>query len=243
MEKQHPQDPIQLPTPAGETCEKASEKTPRKTTPPERESLDLAILITAYQKNVERFVMRRINNQADADDIVQATFLEALVHLDRYRGWSRPETWLIGIACNLISQHFAHSPQSRYVFEDIDLIAEELIGENLDPYQKVAEYELITQLLTHINEMPKESRITAQMAFVDGKSHDDIADALRTPVGTIRSRISRSRSELRKKLSGTHKNSTLNPDDEFAALDITHEAIAPDARTPSRGNDTDEEIF
>lgn len=62
-------------------------------------------LVRDESERLRRFVLRQVGNSSDADEITQQAFVEMSSCYDRFRGESKPSTWLFGIARNLIRNH------------------------------------------------------------------------------------------------------------------------------------------
>ena len=76
-------------------------------------------LIRKHSRRLHSFVRRRIGNPADVEEVVQETCLEAVRCLDRFQGQSRPETWLFGIAMNLVRNHYK-TTKAHDIFDFMD---------------------------------------------------------------------------------------------------------------------------
>src|SRR5687767_10519267 len=74
-------------------------------------NIDIEKLAKSHHKKLLYFVLHKVRNEEDAHDIVQSTFIEALKSLHNFRSEAKPETWLTGIAINLIKNHFYQQKQ------------------------------------------------------------------------------------------------------------------------------------
>lgn len=157
---------------------------------------DLARLVRDHGLRLRNFIRRRVGNAADVDDLVQDTCLEALRSLGRYQGHSRPETWLFGIAMNLVRGHYkrAHM-QPVFEEEDAGLGAQEEMSE--DPLDTLARYQEIERLHHLVEELPEASSMVLTLVFDERLTYEQAASRLQIPVGTVRSRIARARAMLR----------------------------------------------
>ncbi|TRN85612.1 RNA polymerase subunit sigma, partial [Pseudomonas syringae] len=71
--------------------------------------------LTADQIQMLRaFIQKRVKNADDVDDILQCVFLEALRNEHKFQHASKPQTWLCGIALNLIRNHFRKMYRQPY---------------------------------------------------------------------------------------------------------------------------------
>jgi RNA polymerase sigma factor (sigma-70 family) len=153
---------------------------------------DLARLVRDHGLRLRNFIRRRVGNAADVDDLVQDTCLEALRCLHRYHGHSQPETWLFGIALNLVRGHYkrAHT-QPMFEEEEAGLEAQESMSE--DPLDTLARNQEIERLHHLVDELPEASSSVLTLVFDERLTYEQAAARLQIPVGTVRSRISRVR--------------------------------------------------
>lgn len=157
---------------------------------------DLARLVREHGRRLRNFIRRRVANGADVEDLMQETCFEALRCLGRYQGHSRPETWLFGIAMNLVRNHYKQA-RARPVFEDekagIDAQAD-MAEDPLDTLERLQE---IDRLLGVVECLPEGSAMVLTLVFDEQLTYEEAASRLQIPVGTVRSRIARARAMLR----------------------------------------------
>ena len=149
-----------------------------------------------HHKKLRRFIHKRVLNPEDADDILQLTYLEAWRNRDRFGGQATLSTWMCGIAQNLIRNHFRRL-YARPVHCEYD---ETLCHEQHCASDLGGQFEINRRLeltLTAINRLPTEMRNTLYASLESGGSYRDTANVLEIPIGTVRSRISRAREQLK----------------------------------------------
>lgn len=157
---------------------------------------DLERLVREHGRRLQNFIRRRVGNTADVDDLVQDTCIEALRSLQRYRGHSRPETWLFGIALNLVRGHYKQvRNQPRFEEEDAGLEAQAEMAE--DPRETLERLQEIDRLLLVVAQLPESSARVLTLVFDERLTYEQAASRLQIPVGTVRSRISRARALLK----------------------------------------------
>lgn len=153
-------------------------------------------LVRSQRESLRRFVRRYIGNASDIDDITQQALAEMSLSYDRFRGASKPSTWLFGIAMNLIRNHLSRAPERRHVFEDIDALESEACLTPDPPAQ--AEWRQMVGIVDRaMADMPADLRTMLQMVAVEELSYEEAARRLALPIGTVRSRVSRARALLR----------------------------------------------
>ena len=97
-------------------CKEQSEKDDEKQVA--KEALDIEELYLSRYKQLKSFVRKRVFNDQDAEDISQAAFVEAMQKRDAFRGLSRPDVWLFGIALNLVRNHSKKEKNRTRVWEE-----------------------------------------------------------------------------------------------------------------------------
>lgn len=156
-------------------------------------------LTPEYRRSLYYFVLRRVGNPDEAEDLAQQALVEATQHIHRFRGEAEVSTWVHGIALNLARNHLSRSPQRRMVFES-DEVLEESESPNSDPCDKAIQRQALVHLSEALRSLPEGSVQALMLVAVDGLSYEDAAAELGVPVGTIRSRVSRARAEVRQRL-------------------------------------------
>ena len=158
--------------------------------------LDVVQLFREHRRHLLVFVRRYLRNEADAEDVVQATFVEALRCADRYSGLSKPSTWLFGIALNMARNQVRRNITDRY--DDVeDGFMEQLLDPRADPAGIVEARQITAGIETLLANLPAPIRHTFE-AVLDGEStYEQVAQQMNIPIGTVRSRVSRVRSSVR----------------------------------------------
>lgn len=162
-------------------------------------------LVLKYEERLRSAVSSYANDPADALDILQETFFRAHRALAGFRGESAFYTWLYRIAINTARNHVSSCRWYSYSRPETAIGAEgEEVDRRLrneatpDAYleEKQAE-EVVTRAL---GELPESLRTTLTLRELKGLTYKQIADVTGSPVGTVRSRISRARLALDKRL-------------------------------------------
>jgi RNA polymerase sigma factor (sigma-70 family) len=155
------------------------------------------IVFRRYADQIQRYVSRRIGADA-ADDVVAETFLLAFRQRDRYdlsRASARP--WLYGIATNLIGRYRRTEIRHYRALAraGIDPVAESFT-DRVDA--AVSASAVNRRLAAALAALPAAHRDTLLLVAWGDLSHQEAAAALCVPAGTVRSRITRARSKLRR---------------------------------------------
>lgn len=152
-------------------------------------------LAKGCEQKLRRFIRKRVMNQDDADDLMQMTYLEALRNQHKFSGISKPETWLFGIAVNLVRNHFKTlygQPQCSDLDEVIGLLEYDA-----DPSVLAEQQHALARTAEAIEALPADVRTLLDLIVETDLSYQDAALALGIPVGTVRSRLSRTREHLK----------------------------------------------
>lgn len=161
----------------------------------EQVQVDWGDLAKRCEQKLRRFIRKRVMNQDDADDLMQMTYLEALRNQHKFAGTSRPETWLFGIAVNLVRNHFK-TLYSQPKCGDLDEVIGLLEYEG-DPSALTEQQHALARTADAIEALPANMRTLLDLIVETDLSYQDAALALGIPVGTVRSRLSRTREQLK----------------------------------------------
>ena len=163
------------------------------------------LLVLKYQHKIIQLINRFVRDQDEAQDIAQDTFIRAYKALPAFRGDSAFYTWIYRIAINLAKNHLS-TRLRRPSDDDIDIELAEQIEGNLSlkdhetPEKLLMGDELGQVVRQALEKLPDELRTAIMLRELDGLSYDEIAEAMNCPVGTVRSRISRAREAIDKKI-------------------------------------------
>jgi len=156
------------------------------------------LLVSRYQHKIAKLVSRFIANHADVSDVCQETFIRAYRALPNFRNDSAFYTWLYRIAVNT-SKNWLTAQKCRPPANDIEVVDAEYfegsdsLREQATPERLLLTEELQKVVLDTIESLPDELQTAIKLRELDGFSYDEIASAMQTPVGTVRSRIFRAR--------------------------------------------------
>jgi RNA polymerase sigma-70 factor (ECF subfamily) len=161
------------------------------------------VLFRRHAPHIQRYVARRLGQDA-AEDIVAETFLLAFRQRDSYdsgRADARP--WLYGIATNLIGRHRRAEIRLYRALArtGADPVMEAFTDRVDDRVSAAAAGRRLAAVLARL---PEELRDTLLLVAWGELSYEQAAAALGVPAGTVRSRVSRARSKLRRALGDTN---------------------------------------
>jgi RNA polymerase sigma-70 factor (ECF subfamily) len=155
-------------------------------------------LVRPHVDSIRRFARSFCKNDGDADDLAQDALLKAYRAIGSYDGRASLTTWLYTVAKNQFLDH-RRGKLFRWRSRESELTeanptsipnAEQL----LDAHRKV---EMLWRALGRVDE---KFRIPLVLVEIDGLTYEQVAEIERLPVGTVRSRISRAKAQLREHL-------------------------------------------
>jgi len=165
-----------------------------------------AELVRRFQGRVTNLITRVLNDRESSDDLAQEVFVRVFVHRRNYRRGSKFTTWLFTIAANLAKNEIRRRVRKRNWFS-LDALQETLhdsVIQLADPtegqepsLQRAQLQELIGRAIATV---PEKYRIALVLRDVEGFAYEEIAQMLRIPGGTVRSRINRARGMMKRKL-------------------------------------------
>ena len=164
------------------------------------------VLVIKYQYKVAQIISKFVANNADINDIAQDAFIKAYKAINSFRGESSFYTWLYRIVVNA-AKTFLESNSKHKNSIDVDSpefqsIDEQGILASKDTPDRIIEsQELHEVILKAMNDLPKELREAITLREIEGMSYDDLAIALKVPVGTVRSRIFRAREFIESRMA------------------------------------------
>ena len=167
--------------------------------------------------------LRMTRNPADAEDLVQETFLKGYRAYERFEAGTNLRAWLFRILTNTYINSY-RKKQRRPDETELDEVEElflyrRLAGRESGDFGRSAEDELFSHITSDavkdaIEGLPEQYRMAVLLADVEGFSYQEIADILDVPIGTVMSRIHRGRKKLEKHLYEYARAHGFAADDE-----------------------------
>ena len=160
---------------------------------------------TQYMDQLYAAAMRMTRNPADAADLVQETFVKAYQAFGQFQQGTNLKAWLYRIQTNTFINNYRKNQRNPYQgtiddLEDWQLGNAESVTQSTST--RSAEAEAIDHLPDSavkdaLQSIPEDFRLAVYFADVEGFSYQEIADIMKTPVGTVMSRLHRGRRLLR----------------------------------------------
>lgn len=172
-------------------------------------------LVRRHQQRIHRLAIHMLRDKSEAEDVTQETFIRAYQAITRFDGRSEPYTWLYRITVNL-SLNTIRSRKTQKATSDTDdprleaLMHEKRPGLAADPGGDASRKQLYGALCEAIDSLSETLRTTLILVCIDGRSHEDAAEILGSPEGTIAWRVH----EARRKLKEFLLDKGFDPDGE-----------------------------
>lgn len=156
-------------------------------------------LVRTYENKIYHLALRMCGSADEAADIAQEAFLAAWRGLPSFRGEAGFATWLYRLTSNAAIDYLRRQKKQR---GDMSLDDEELGLDAVDsapgPQETAEGSELRSAVAAGLNQLSEGHRQVLVLREIQGLSYEEIASVLELDIGTVKSRISRARSSLRK---------------------------------------------
>ncbi len=148
------------------------------------------------ERQVYAVCYHMMGNREDAQDCAQETMLRAFRAFNSFRRDASFSTWVTRIAMNVCTDAL----RKRRPVISLDQAREEkgldIPDEAPTAYAKLEEKERLRLLREALQQLPEDARQMIVLRDIRGMSYDDIAEAMKLPLGTVKSRVSRAREKL-----------------------------------------------
>ncbi|MDX9991733.1 MAG: sigma-70 family RNA polymerase sigma factor [Anaerolineales bacterium] len=177
---------------------------------------EFARLVDAYYTPIYRLGLKMLGDSADAEDVLQNTFLKALQHLPGFEGRSSLSTWLYRIAANEALMLLRKRRPSLPVNENLDEDDEGFLPTQFTDWCCLPEHEFLTdesksQLDLAIQGLPETLKVVFLLRDIEGLSIRETSEALGLSETAVKTRLLRARLHLRESLS-SYYGERLDPE-------------------------------
>ena len=163
-------------------------------------------LVGKYQRKLGRLLSRFIRDHAEVEDVAQEVFIKAYRALSTFRGDSAFYTWLYRIGINTAKNHLVAKGRRAPTSTEFDANEAESFEDaaqlhDINTPERLLQSKQIGQTANAAMEaLPEELRNAIVLREIEGLSYEEIAVAMKCPIGTVRSRIFRAREAVAEKL-------------------------------------------
>lgn len=176
----------------------------------EAEAFDL--LVQRYQRRVIGLCLRHLRSYEEACDLAQEVFVQVFQHLGDFQGKSSFSTWLYRISLNACyNRQRWYRAKGRGGVTSLEGLLEKreadadtsALMRDKDPgaLANLEQAEDVAQLRRTLQALEPSSRRVVELVDIEELSYDEAARVLDVPVNTVRSRLSRARTQLKQKLT------------------------------------------
>ncbi len=155
-------------------------------------------IVRDHSARVYRLALRLTGNQHDAEDLTHDVFIRVFRSLDTYTPGTF-EGWLHRITTNLFLDRVRR--RARIRFDSLPDDAERIPGRERSPQQTYDDTHLDGDIQAALDGLSADFRAAVVLCDIEGLSYEEIAATLGVKLGTVRSRISRGRAQLRTALA------------------------------------------
>src|SRR5271157_5783263 len=168
-------------------------------------------LIGEFHQPIYGLIYRIVNDPSDAADTTQEVFLKVFRGMKHFHGESSLKTWIYRIALHEAANRrrwwFRHKAQETQIesIETGEFAGSgemRLIDPGESPFEKFAHTEVRAAVELALQQVPEPYRTALILRDLEEMSYEEIAEVLSISLGTVKSRITRGRDALRKKLAG-----------------------------------------
>ena len=173
-------------------------------------------IVKGYQRRIFSLAYRMLNQYEEAADLTQDIFVKLYKSIGQFRGEASFTTWVYAIAVNMGRnklRSFRSRPARNAISIDAPIETEdgavgmELPDPGILPREQVERAEVVRELKACLAELPPEFSATLVMRDLQQMSYQEIADATRCSLGTVKSRIARGRLLAMEKMKKVYRAS------------------------------------
>jgi RNA polymerase sigma-70 factor, ECF subfamily len=172
-----------------------------------------AWLIGEFHQPIYSLVYRIVADPADAADTTQEVFVKVFRGMKNFHGESSLKTWIYRIAVHEASNRrrwwFRHKAKETSIEpkpEDNGLssssLRDALVDESESPFDMVVHEEVRLRVEDELRQVPEPYRTTVILRDLEEMSYEEIAEITNVSLGTVKSRLTRGRDALRRRLTG-----------------------------------------
>ena len=160
------------------------------------------MVVSSYGKRIFNLSYRYTNRRAEAEDLTQEVFIRIYQNLKSYRSEAGSfQNWILRVARNLIIDHYRQIRRYPQAGGSEELETMNITDDRIpNPQRAVEQGEAFKFLQAGLQSLSPELKEAIILRDLEGMTYQAIADLLKVPEGTIKSRISRGRLELTKLL-------------------------------------------
>ena len=161
----------------------------------------LAELFNTHKKRIYTLCLQMVGDVAEAEDLTQDVFLKLYRALDTFDRRANFQTWLISVSRNLCIDHYRSMRREHdVVTHDVDVVSLARPSAVDSPQMALEQRDRVALLRAALDKLAPSLRTAVMLRDIQELSYHEIADRLRLPEGTVKSRINRGRTELARQI-------------------------------------------
>ena len=156
--------------------------------------MEFQLLWREYSHQLRQFLLSRVKNRADVDDLLQEILIKTYRHLNTVKQPDKLPAWLFQVARNLLIDYYRKT-QTEATRQE--LVARAMLTDDEpEPYEQVRQ-ELTQCIRPFLNQLPEKYRAAITAVDLEGASQKALATELGVSHSAIKSRVQRGRSRLK----------------------------------------------
>jgi RNA polymerase sigma-70 factor (ECF subfamily) len=196
-----------------------------------------AWLVGEFHQPVYSVIYRILTDPSDAADTTQEVFLKVFRGMKYFHGESSLKTWIYRIAIHEASNRrrwwFRHKaketsmePSDNAEYSVSESVNAALVDKHKSPFENTADHEVQAKVEQELRKVSEPYRTAVVLRDIEDLSYEEIAEITQVSLGTVKSRITRGRDALRKRLTEYAKEVGPELGLDVARLSLDHEGSA-----------------
>lgn len=165
-------------------------------------------LVRRYETKIYNLVYRFMGNHADAGDLAQEAFIRAYRALSKFRGESSFSTWIYKVTANVCRDELRKQRRKKNIsLDELEGGQREIAVADTSslPEETFERRELQNRIQVYLNQLSEDHRLILLMREMQDMSYEEISEVMQCSMGTVKSRLSRARTALKKIMKSAGK--------------------------------------
>lgn len=168
-------------------------------------------LVQRYQDRLYAAMLQVTGSAEEAEDVVQDAFVRAFLKLDTFQSHSQFFTWLYRIAFNSALSRMRRRRGTMSLDQAREAVGDEPVDRVDPPDARILRDERVTSVRVALQRLSDDHRTILVLREMEDHAYEQIAEILQISIGTVRSRLSRARSQLRLELEELQRSEDQVP--------------------------------
>lgn len=164
------------------------------------ESQSYGVLVERFQDRLYNAMLQITGSHDEAEDVVQDSFVQAYLKLSSFQGNSQFFTWLYRIAFNNALSRRRRRRGEMSIDQSREVTGSDPEDRHESPDEPLLRAERVSLVTAALRQLTEEHRTILVMREMQELAYEEIAEILEINIGTVRSRLSRARSQLKTQL-------------------------------------------